>query len=113
MRELFEKSSLILPQKLPDNLFLYRAFHSFSTGGIVPAIGPQLPNAGCFVYQETEDTIYLSLDREGQRDNSIPPPTTQEIIVSFTSYKTKRPATGSWGPVAGVFVSVEKERNAR
>ncbi len=58
MRELFEKSSLKLPQKLADHLFLYRAYRSFSTGGRVGRIGPQLPTRPLFVFVESKGNGY-------------------------------------------------------
>ena len=64
MRGFFEKKPLKLPKNF-QTYFLYRAYRSFSTDGIVPTTGPQLPTRGRFVFREDQGPPLPRLQRDG------------------------------------------------
>jgi len=116
------------PQKLPDNLFLYRVYRPFSTDGSVGQTGPQLPVENIVASGARHGLlprllIFSLVALAYSAPGGARPPSQfapvlflcrrkrlyitlflQSLIYSFISHfyiKTKNPAVGSWGPIAG------------
>ena len=87
------------PQKLSDNLFLYRVYPSFSTVTSVPATGPQLPVAGFFVSVGC-GANGLHFPCRDRRRFATPVPARLCMTVSLPPCRTSKERTPTHQPTA-------------